>query len=160
MICADFPFEKTYEIDERGRKYREWVSLVGMADVGDLDMPKRLVRSWLYPGSVEVRGGYAVYEGNNRHEKCLVIRDAGSTGVLSFSLVPRTEIVNPTIEIRDWAGDASVNVKIDGVAQTPSEDFVADMQGASLLLWFHRTVSAAAHFDITKMNPGMAHDQD
>ena len=160
----DLEFQKTYQIDERGRKYREWVSLVGMADVGDLETPKKLVRSWLYPGSVEVHGGDATYEGNNRHEKCLVFRDVGSTGVLSFSLAPRTEVVNPAVEVRDWAGNASVTVKIDGVAQMPGADFVADMQGASLLLWFRRTVTTASRFEVvlaaqTKQEGG-AHERN
>jgi hypothetical protein len=146
----DLEFQTTYQVDERGRKYREWVSLVGMAGVGDLDTPKKLVRSWLYPGSVELHGVSAAYIGYNRQEKCFVFRDSGSTGKLSFSINPQTEVVNPALEVKDWAGDALVTVTIDGAVKKPGADFVADMQGSSLLLWFHSTLTAAAYFEIEK----------
>jgi hypothetical protein len=144
----DLNFHKTYQVDERGRKYREWVSLVGMADVGDLDTPRNLTRSWLFPGSVAMNGSGSAFVGNDRHDKTLVFDDTAAKGALNFSLTPESSTINPAIEERNWGGDASLTVTIDGVPQQAGTDYVAAMQGTSLLVWFHRTFTAAASFEV------------
>jgi hypothetical protein len=144
----DLNFHETYQIDDRGRKYREWVSLIGMADVGDLDTPRSLTSSWLFPGSVAVSGPTSTFVGDDRHAKTLVFEDTAAAGELKFSLTPEGSTINPAIEVKGWGGDASLAVAIDGVVQQPGTDYVADMQGTSLLIWFHRTFTAAANFEV------------
>jgi hypothetical protein len=144
----DLNFQKTYQVDERGRKYREWVSLIGLADVGDLDTPRSLTRTWLFPGKVTVTGRGSTFVGNDRHHKALVFNNSAPNAILTFRLVPRGATINPAIEVKNWAGDASLDVTVDGVAQQPGTDYLADMQGTSLLVWFHRTFSAATTFEV------------
>jgi hypothetical protein len=140
----DLGFHKTYQVDERGRKYREWVSLIGMAGVGDLATPVDLTRSWLFPGSVTAEDPGSTFVDNDRHQKALVFNAENSNGTLRFSLTPETSTINPTIEVNNWSGSSSVAVAIDGVPQAPGSDYVAAMQGTSLLVWFHRTFTNTA----------------
>jgi hypothetical protein len=140
----DLQFKRVYQVDDRGRRYREWVSLIGMADAGDLDTPRDLVRSWLFPGRVVTHGADSVFIGNDRHQKTLAFDNTAHNGTLTFDLLPETSTINPAIEVRNWGGDATLRVTIDGVAQRPGTDYTVAMEGTSLLVWFHRTFTQKA----------------
>ena len=145
----DLQFQTTYLVDERGRKYREWVSLVGLADVGDLDTPKSLTRSWLFPGSVMMVSSDSTFIGNNRHEKCLVFSNTSLNGILKFSLISSATTINPAIEVQNWGGNAQPTVIIAGNIQSLGVDYVSAMQGSSLLIWIHKTFTAKTNIEIS-----------
>jgi hypothetical protein len=153
-VAWDLGFQETYQVDERGRKYREWVSLIGLADVGDLETPRNLTSSWLFPGRVLMNGADSEFVGNNRHEKTLVFDNTRANGILDFDLLPRSSTINPAIEVRNWEGDGTLRIAIDGVAQRPGTDYIAAMEGSSLLVWFQRTFTHQAAIEVLSDSAG------
>jgi hypothetical protein len=151
-----------FELDERGRKTREWVSLVGLAKPGDLGAIRARTSTWLYPGTVTVRGvsrdrsrphltrgAGARFKGIDRGRRCIVLECSRGRSC-SFTLDPtpkQTTVVNPCFVIEGW-GDRPVSVTMDGAALVRGRGFESGVEEGAAVIWVETTFDAPTAFSV------------
>jgi hypothetical protein len=144
---SDVSWDNFYQTDARGRRYREYVSLAGLAAVSDRAFSQDATRTWLFPGTISMLDGNSTFVGNNRARRVLVFNRTGAD-LARFNLTPAPKVVNPSLEILNWAGNTSITLKLNNVALNPGSDYAVAKQGSSLLVWINRTLTAAATLEI------------
>jgi Concanavalin A-like lectin/glucanases superfamily len=138
-----------YELDERGRKYREWVSLVGLNAAYDNTGLKNKTRSWLYPGAVAMQNASSVFNGINFEKRSLTFTNIAGDRKCKFSIGPgATTLINPILEINNW-GDNPIKIVRNGTRLKAGTDYIADIEGATALIWINSTLTSTIIFDIT-----------
>ncbi|NCC51306.1 MAG: hypothetical protein EOM20_08835 [Spartobacteria bacterium] len=140
-----------YKLDGRGRKYRDWTSLVGLHDADDLAGIRAKVRSWLYPGVVTMLGSNAVFRGVDYQQKALMFERTGAVNRCQFTINPSaaaSTVINPVFEIEDWSSTL-LYLAMDGTNLVPYTDYRYHADGTNLLVWLQRTFSNQRTFILT-----------
>ena len=141
-----------YKLDDRGRKYRDWTSLVGLHDSGDLPGMRSKVRSWLYPGAVTILGSNSVYCGVDYQQRAMMLQRTGAVNRCHFEVNPSAQtstVINPVFEIAGWSA-ADLRVSMDGTNLLKHADYLYHVDGTNALMWLHRTFSNARTFIFTE----------
>jgi hypothetical protein len=140
-----------YQVDSRGREYREWVSLVGLSEPGNLEELRDRTETWLYPGTVTMLNPSSIFEGVNYKQRELVFNNTGGNQICEFSLLPgSTNVVNPSFKIKGW-GDNPVSVSVNGIALTVGLDFRRAIEGSDALVWVKGKFDSPTTFSISDL---------
>lgn len=128
-----------FQMDPNGRKYRRWVTLLGLEKRGDTAASLRRVGSWLYGASVSDPRGcrYMGYDPQTLEYGIWV--DPGRSDC-SFVMkpTPRTQaVVRPLIRVEGW-GERVPEVRVTGVPLRAGEEMEAAVEGAELVIWINR----------------------
>ncbi len=145
-------WDKDYKVDQRGRKYRDWVLLVGLGDFDDPKTMKQRTQSWLDPGSVSVTAGPWRFVKNDRRYKALEFQMTGPSKELSFQINPVKEYINwhsPVLQINRCHFKTIESIKING--QTISQDQFRQhrTKEKNHLLWFGNTINLPAKITLS-----------
>ncbi len=143
-VIEGIEWDDHYKVDDRGRKFREWVSLIGLNESGDVAGIRNKTSSWLFPGKVTVKNGCSFLKVDYR-KKCLVFERTGEEYVCEFTLDPSAEnsvLINPSFLIRNWEENDDISVLVDGKSVDESR-IRADITGAKeLLVWIYETIDS------------------
>jgi len=138
-----------YQIDERGRKYREWVSLVGLNQPGDTAGLCNKTKTWLYPGNITMLDSNSEFAGLNYKQKELVFNNVGSNRICWFYLDPtpgNATVINPVLKINNW-GNNPVQVKINDQWLNEGNDFKSVIvDGDDAIIWIKGQFSSGTTF--------------
>ncbi len=138
-----------FKLDERGRKYREWVSLVGLVEPSDLETIRARTATWLYPGEVTARGAGCRFKRIDRARRCIVFECSRGKSC-SFTLDPTpksTTVVNPCFVIEGW-GDRPVDVTMDNRRLVRGRDFESGVEKGAAVIWVEATFDAPTTFSV------------
>jgi hypothetical protein len=126
-----------YKVNELGRKYREWIALVGLNKPNDYDTVREKTAAWLYPGKVTMLDEGCLFKRINYARRELVFANESNGRTCRFTVEPTgkaNSLVNPVIAIESWnAGPAQV--KINGRSLQAGRDFKQARENDTLLLW-------------------------
>lgn len=130
-------WESHYKTNEVGRKYREWVSLIGLSEPNDYEGMRNNTAAWLKPGNVRLLNQNCVFTGVNYREKVLEFEAVGN-GQCCFSIKPEISMVNPCIRIKKRDSIPS-SISIDGFELKKEVDFEAEVVMGDILIWIKKT---------------------
>lgn len=142
-----------YQIDDRGRRYREWASLVGLNAPGDNNALKDKTRTWLYPGAITMLGPDSVFDGLDYMQKEIVFANTGDEPKCNFVLDPDYTTINPTFRINNWRR-CSAKIFLNGRRLSRGEDFYWACRPGQLIVWVKGRFDSPAAFDITACPDG------
>jgi hypothetical protein len=146
-----------YEFDARGRKYRQWVSLVGLNEPGYFEGIRIKTTSWLYPGKVTMLDDNCKFEKINYNKKELVFTKT-KNNICSFTVeppvaemkngvVPSTTLINPVVKINDW-GNKSAKVIVNDRTLREDKDYKVALEQNALLIWIRGAFDSITTFRI------------
>ncbi|MGE5496745.1 MAG: T9SS type A sorting domain-containing protein [Syntrophothermus sp.] len=134
-----------------GRKYREWVSLIGLNDQYDNKSLADKTSSWLFPAAVALTGTQnAAFAGYDYSKKETQIQCTTSDKHIYFSIDPlqsRNTAVNPVIRLKDF-GKFDELVYMNNSLLRKGSDYESTITGSDLLIWLEKTFSGPAAFEI------------
>jgi hypothetical protein len=142
-----------YKVDQRGRKFREWVALIGLDEPNALESIKNKTRSWLFPGDVKVAENAGKFVKIDFQKKSLVFDLKGGSKACQFTLEMTDKgggIINPAIEIQSWGTSEIESIQIDGKEVQKSKYRTYLTSDGHLLLWIEGNLSAGANVVIQK----------
>jgi hypothetical protein len=137
-------WEDAFQVDERGRKYRDWVQFVGLADQGDLPTVRQQLRSWLNPGIVKVGDG-CEFRGIDHRQRAIVLERTDHDADCRLSFVPPEKdggTINPVFRVRNWGPDAPLHVQMDGDDLPPHQWRAHCLQNGDLLVWLQLEITS------------------
>jgi len=136
-------WEDYYSVDERGRKYREWVSLIGVNEPGDLEGLQDKTRSWLFPGTVFMVNPASRFIYIDHHEKTIVFENVGTDQKCYFELDPSVKnsvLINPVFRINNWGSNPVTRVTIND-EELPSNKYRHHiLANRDALIWVNSTI--------------------
>ncbi len=141
-----------YKLDERGRKYRDWTSLVGLHDANDLPGIRAKVKSWLYPGAITILGSNSVFRGIDYQQRSLMFERTGAVNRCHFEIDPSaftSTVINPVFEIENWDAE-SMRLSMDGTNLIQHTDYRSYADGTNALVWLNRTFGNARTFVLSE----------
>ena len=125
--------------DRAGRKYRQWMTLLGLEKQGDTAAAARRAACWVYGASVtDARGcRYTGYDPLTMEHQIWV--DPGRDEC-SFVMKPAARnqvVVRPVIRVEGW-GERIPEVRVTGVPLRAGEDMEAAIESGELIIWINR----------------------
>lgn len=123
-----------YEVDDRGRKYREWASLVGLNEKGEEDKMLVKTRSWLDDAVVLEDPKSLYFEGKDYMKNTYVFEVLADPDSYSFTLGTDQAVINPAFQFRHWGKPPKVQVLLDGKPLPPAKFKVAQIDH-DMLIW-------------------------
>lgn len=106
-----------YKLDQRGRKYREWVSLIGLNEPDNFESLKDKTRSWLFPADIVTDGKVFVFKGVDVKQKLMKFDLTSDSDTCEFRIdkgINPAGIINPAIEISSWGSIPLGQVQLNG----------------------------------------------
>lgn len=142
-----------FHTDRNGRKYRRWLTMLGLEKQGDTAATLRRVNSWLYGATItDVRGcRYMGYDAQSLEHRFWV-----EPGQSEFSLQMRPHqrtkaAVRPLLRVEGW-GEGEPEVRVTGVPLN-SEEMKWAVENGDLLIWINREITDMARIRVT-VKPG------
>jgi hypothetical protein len=102
-----------FKLDERERKYREWVSLIGLNKKDNNQELINKTSTWLFKGEVKTKGENVKFIAKDYKDNSFLFRLGKDTKEFDIRIIPEegnTTIINPVIKIRGW--DSEDDLKI------------------------------------------------
>ena len=130
-------FKDNYLVDTNGRKYRHHVMLIGLSKQYNYEEVKNQVQTWLDPGTINTLNNNYEFVKIDRIYRSIVFKSINNEAICKFSINPKRSIINPTITIENWKGNANVEVWIDG----KKAHIKTAKEGNSLLIWIQTVIS-------------------
>ena len=129
------------QMDQDGRKYLRWTTLLGLEKKDDTAATARRVAFWLHGASlVDLRScQYMGYDPLTMEHRIQV--EPGNTNC-SFVLKPTAKaqtIVRPLIRVEGW-GEHIPEVRLTGVPLRAGEDMEAAIEDGNLIIWINREI--------------------
>ena len=141
-----------FKIDERGRKYREFTTLLGLVDTSDSGLEQAKINSatWIKPGEIKRHDANSCYDGIDYTKKIIEftrIQDA----ICYFSITPSEGAVisNPAFCIKEW-GDEPFNIFLNNNKLAYGIDYAAEViEDGSLIVWLNKTIDSRTMIYVT-----------
>ena len=135
-------WEDNFKTDERGRKYREWVSLVGLNNPGETQLIKNKTLTWVFKGSIKSPDKSVDLLRKNYKENSFVLLPAEDAEEIKFRFVPEREnisIINPVLRIKGWEEQANFKLFVDDEA-IEDEQIIYDVSDGDILIWLNKEI--------------------
>jgi hypothetical protein len=139
-----------FKTDRRGRKYRDWISLIGLGKRGDLKTMCRNTKSWLNPGVVTSPDRSLKLIRNDRRHKCTVLEKTTEGAACTFSIKPASSWVNPVVRVDRWGKKKAESITIDGKELDRNRYRQHLTASGELLLWNEMTIEQPTQFVISQ----------
>ena len=144
-------WEDHYKIDKRGRKYRDWVLLIGLNEQNDLDGLREVTKSWLYPGSIIMLEPSSTFVENDYKEKALVFENTKGNQKCYFEIDPivkNSVLINPVLRIRNWGTHPVGKIIINDAALPENKYRVHTLDNDDVLIWINIRIDSKTSFKI------------
>ena len=142
-----------FKVDERGRKYRDWVMLVGAVEKKSENEIKLRTISWLDPGKIAVMSSGAEFVKINHREKALVFKVLKDVNELNINLIPgynSVRINNPAIKIFGWGKEKPTVVKLNNKKIDAADYRTSVIDNNDLLVWLKTDLTSDSEITIEK----------
>lgn len=96
-----------------GRKFREWLSLLGLNSKTGIITAEDKTNSWLFPGEVKMINDSSTFLQYSFEDKYFEFETNPENPATYFSTTPKTLLINPIIRVNNW-GDQAIHVNING----------------------------------------------
>lgn len=149
-VYEGIDWEDHFWRDENGRKYRQWTSLVGLNEPGDVEGLRDKTASWLYPGKVAMLGDSYRFEGIDYRRREFVFEKVTDKNRCEFSIVPEQKsrvLINPVFKIEHWSG-GSVRVKLNGQELQRGKDFRLAYVSEGAIVWIKGRFEGETRWEI------------
>jgi hypothetical protein len=138
-VHFDTKWNDNFKLDANGRKYRQWVSLVGLNAPGCDESLRMKTASWLYPGSIKMLSDGVQFEKINYARKEFVFNkmDNNKERICHFILDPTlksTTVLNPVFTINNW-GKHPVDITVNDIKLTEEKNFKYAFEDESIVIW-------------------------
>lgn len=146
-------WEDHFKIDSRGRKYRDWVSLIGLNKPNDLDGLREKTKSWLYPGSVKMLEASSKFIKNDYNEKALVFENTQANQKCYFEINPGAKnsvLINPVLRIKKWGLYPVGKIMINDVTLSKEKYKVHMSANSDVLIWINTKIDSKTKFKIDR----------
>jgi len=150
-----------YLTDARGRKYRQWTSLLGLAPAGSEENIRSRAASWLYPAAVKMIDQQSHFLGYDYAKQQYDITVPSASSSCEFVLtipgdrrsetVVPIKIINPCFKLENRQ-ESDIMIDVDGEQMEKERDFFTAPVGDDLLVWFHKTFTSPARIRISMDN--------
>jgi len=140
-----------FKTDKDGRKYREWISLIGLNESGDQKALKDKTRSWLFPGRITDDEG--IFERIDYKRKAFVFRMNPGLNAFHFYLSPdknSTKVINPAFSLTGCPDDIA-SIGINGT-KIRSDSYRVARVGNDILVWIQKTFEGPTEVEIRLRN--------
>lgn len=141
-----------FKKDTDGRKYREWVSLIGLNDAYKDTLLRNKTATWLYPGTVKVlNSATTAFLRFDYYKREIILSCLNDTRLAQFSLDPsrnKTITINPTFRIKNF-GSSAPAVYMDNVLLSEGTDYETAHIDNDLLIWLNKSINQNADFEIS-----------
>lgn len=137
-------WEDNFKIDETGRKYREWVSLVGLNNPGATETMKNKTATWLFKGDIHSMDKSVELLLKDYKENSFVLQPAESVEEITFKFVldrEKSSIINPVFRIKNWGDQTSIKIFVDG-KEINYDQFVHDAAECDMLIWLNQELES------------------
>jgi hypothetical protein len=144
-------WEDHFKVDDRGRKYRDWVLLVGANEPGDYEGLRDKTRSWLYQGNITVPDNSCRFLKNDYSHRILVFEKAGTDKHCNFEIAPHegsSVLVNPAFRINGWGANQVRSIRINDKTLPKNKYRIDLLDGRDLLVWMNMTIDSKTRFVI------------
>ncbi len=131
-------WEDHYQTDERGRKYREWISLIGLNEPENQQALLDKIQSWLFKGQVKVGSQGSEFVHKDYGDNAFVLKTRSDIKEIVFNIIPRehsSPIINPVIRIHDWGKSFIANISLDDEKLTKDQYRYTLLDNHDLLIW-------------------------
>lgn len=105
-------WQQGFSIRQDGRKYREWLSLMGMNKKDGSVSAREKVNSWLFGGSVNMMDNSSSYIGYSYQDRYFEFRTLPKNPKCRFNISVENKLIHPVIKIKQW-GQNPIKVKIN-----------------------------------------------
>lgn len=144
-------WEDNFLVRKDGRKYRQWLSLIGMNEEKGLVTAEEKTSSWLFPGAVEMTEGSSSFIRYSHEDKYFEFENTSKDSKCNFKITSKTKLINPIIKIKQWDKN-KIYVKINGKS-IPSSDFLTTLnEDGDLLLMILQTYDSDINVNIFSNN--------
>ena len=134
-----------YYVRTDGRKYRQWLSLLGMANRNGQTSPESYAQAWLFPAHIKTGKNSAAYIGYSHADKYYEFETVQDKPYGHFAFTPKSKLFNPVLRIKRW-GQNPVFIRINGKALAPARYITSVDEAGDLMLLVLGTYDSA--FDI------------
>lgn len=134
-----------FKEDLTGRKYREWVSLIGLNHPDDTTEVLNRSRTWIYKGEVDVRGRGISFLGKDVKENLFVFDVRPDCRQFSIRFIPEKQnarVINPVLKIKNWVVGNQLKVGVDGEIPAGTR-YRTTLIGTDLLIWLKARLGPA-----------------
>ena len=143
-------WDEHYKTDKRGRKYRDWSTLIGLNKSNDFEGVKNMTKSWLFPGKVKMLNSNSTFDKINYGQKEFVFTNTAEKTDCSFTINPTaksTTLTNPVFKINNY-NSPSAKVAVDSIVLMAGEDFRFAKEGDAAVIWIKGKFSSPTEFMI------------
>jgi hypothetical protein len=150
-IREGIDWEDNYQLDERGRKYRQWISLIGLNEQGDLEALKNKTRSWLFPGTINMTEASCSFVKTDHAQKAIVFEKVGTNQKCYFQIDPTEQnsvLINPVIRINNWSTVTPLNIMIDDNILSKDQYRFHLLNDRDALIWINKTINTKTNINI------------
>lgn len=154
---GDDSWSEGYEVDQRGRRFRQWSSLLALTQPHDTEARANAISSWLFPGELDTAASPGVsYARHNAYLGEVVLRldpSRPNLKTVHFRWMPDVRAgrtFRPCLRLIGLQR-GPISVVVDNIEQTERQDYAIAWQDDSLLLWmnFDRTDAAKVVVQVT-----------
>ncbi|WP_336790299.1 hypothetical protein [Paenibacillus sp. MMO-177] len=147
----DVAWERDYKIDDRGRPYREWMTLIGVHQPFDRKGLRERIASWLHPAKIVVSSGEAaVYQ----HAAMEYLIDAGYKNKvqLTIELSDRADLlIRPCLRITNSVTSEHMTVLLNGSVLQEKQQYRVTQLQESCLVWLDMELHHASELELLWM---------
>ncbi len=131
-----------------GRKYRQWLCLMGMNAENGADSAAEKTNSWLFKGEVSMLHPSSSYNRYSYDDKYFEFTNKATSLKCHFKISPKNGLIHPVFKINGW-GHHPVQIKINDNVLA-SSDFITSVDDAgNLLLLLLKTYKGAIEVQVT-----------
>ncbi|MGB5847951.1 MAG: hypothetical protein WBH40_05665 [Ignavibacteriaceae bacterium] len=146
-------WEDHFKVDERGRKYREWISLVGLNSPNNNDKQISKTRSWLFPGNVEIIDGESKFIKIDYKQKAFILETSSNSQEVEFKISPiddSGDLFNPAFRINNWGAENNISLFVNGEEFDTNSFRITTLDDKDLLVWLNDELQYESVIKISK----------
>ena len=145
-------WQDNYKVDKKGRKYREWVSLVGLNQKDNEQEIINRTRTWLFKGDVKISGKGVKFLEKNYKNNSFVFQAKPNAEKITFHIIPEEQnslIMNPVIRINNWGQVQDIDIFVDN-NKLEENDYKHCFSKKGLLIWINTNLQSENQIRIEK----------
>ena len=126
-------WKSNYLLRSDGRKYRQWLCLMGMNAENGVDSAVEKTNSWLFKGQVSMLHTSSSYKGYSYHNQYFEFINKAQNSISHFRISSKNKLIHPVFKINQW-GQHPVKLKINDRVLPPSDYITSINEAGNLLL--------------------------